>query len=648
MAEGSPSTKAENGKASAVRPSPPAAGETLARDALEGGGPFKEAPEYEGSVGRSTFDDRSSADGTITVILPPENIDVVPSQSLLKILSMPDKREYVATVTEGPFCEPDGMRADAPALIASAVNGAMAMPRHHGRVQATIIGQRFGKGLTPARHRPKPNSPVHRIPDNEMAGILNLTGDVRLGLAYGHDSVEVCIPSKEKSVLPRHTAAIGTTGGGKSTGIGRFVAGLQDAGNCVVLLDVEGEYTQLNDPTDNPQLVAALEERGLKPQGIANTHVFHLVGRDCSNPAHPCRTAFSLRFQEISPYAFAEIMDLSQAQEDRVLKAYEIAKLLLRQLEIFPRKGSEKQDNDLILEVDEFDRGWPMMTLEHLSYVITGVINVAEGKSDEEPQMRARGFQGRWQTIRPVVLGQFGGTGGLGDDDDDDDDGGGGRRKAPRGPKFGDIRSWKVLSSRITRIRKLGVFDRDANEGTPLRYQTLLQPGRVNIIDLSDLENTDVRNLAIAEVLRGILSFQQKLYDDATTKGEKPLSTNIIIEEAHEFLSAKRITKMPTLRDQLVKIAKRGRKRHLGLTFVTQSPNDLPDEVLGLVNNWIIYKIDDPIIRRIRSFVANADDSLWHLVRGLGQGQAVTSFTHMKRPVITAMDPSPAMLRMTD
>jgi DNA helicase HerA-like ATPase len=176
----------------------------------------------------------------------------------------------------------------------------------------------------------------------------------------------------------------------------------------------------------------------------------------------------------------------------------------------------------------------------------------------------------------------------------------------------------------------------------------MLQPGRVSIIDLSDLENNDVRNLAIAEVLRGIVVFQQKIYDDAQAKGARPLSTNVIIEEAHEFLSAKRITKMPTLRDQLVNIAKRGRKRHLGLTFVTQSPNDLPDEVLGLVNNWIIYKIDDPIIRRIRSYVPNADDSLWQLARGLGQGQAITSFTHMKRPVITAMDPSPAMLRMAD
>jgi len=638
-----------NGNGSSVRASPASAGETLARDAEDGGGSFKEPPEYTGSIGRTTFDDRSSDDGTITVVLPPDNIDVTPSQSLLKILSMPDRREYVASVTAGPFCEPDGMRADAPALIASAVHGAMAMPRHHGRVQATIIGQRFGQGMMPARHRPKPNSPVHRVPDSEMAGILNLTGDIRLGLAYGHDSVEVCIPSKDKSVLPRHTAAVGTTGGGKSTGIGRYVYGLQRAGNCVVLLDVEGEYTKLNEPTDNPQLVAALKERGMVPEGIPNTHVFHLVGRDCANPDHPSVTPFSLRFSEISPYAFAEIMDLNQAQEDRVLKAYEIAKLLMRQLGVFPRKAQEKNDNDLMMEVDEFDRGWPLMTLDHLCYIVSGVINVAEGKSDEEPMLRARGFQGQWQTIARTIMSQFGGA--LADDSDDEAEGGGrGRRGGSRGgaPKFGNVQSWKVLSSRVTRIRKLGVFDRDAGEGTPLRYDQMLQPGRVNIIDLSDLENNDVRNLAIAEVLRGIVVFQQKLYEAAQEKGEKPLSTNVIIEEAHEFLSAKRITKMPTLRDQLVKIAKRGRKRYLGLTFVTQSPNDLPDEVLGLVNNWIIYKIDDPIIRRLRSFVPNADDSLWHLVRGLGQGQAVTSFTHMKRPVITAMDPSPAMLRMAD
>jgi uncharacterized protein len=630
-----------------IRPVPPTATTNLARDAAEFGGSYEEPPEYRGSIGRTTFDDRSSADGTVTVLLPPEYVDVIPSQSLLKIVSVPDRREYIASVTGGPFCEPDGMRADAPALVASTVNRAMVMPRHHGRVLATIIGQRVGQSIMPARHRPKPNSPVHPVPDVEMAAILNLVGDMRIGLAYGHDSVEVKVPSQEKSVLPRHTANVGTTGSGKSTGIGRYVAGLQEGGTCVFLLDVEGEYAKLDQPTDNPHLLSALEERGLIPKGIENTHLYHLVGRDCANPDHPRTTPFSLRLSEVSPYAFAEIMDLNQAQEDRLMKVYEIAKILLRQFDIFPRRDTpqhERDDNAQVLEIDEFDRGWPMMTLEHLCYLVGGVIGIAEGQAAQEPPFHARGFYGRWDQIKRTLISQVGGA--HVDDADGDGDGIRSRRNSSRAePKFGNIHSWKVVASRINRLRKLGIFDRDAQN---LRYDRMLQPGRVNIIDLSDLENTDVRNLAIAEILRGILVFQQRAYDRSQEVGEKPMSTNVIIEEAHEFLSAKRVTKMPTLRDQLVKIAKRGRKRYLGLTFVTQSPNDLPDEVLGLVNNWIIYKIDDATVRRLRSFVHNADDSLWSLVRGLGQGQALTSFTHMKRPIITAMDSSPAMLRMTD
>jgi hypothetical protein len=43
-----------------------------------------------------------------------------------------------------------------------------------------------------------------------------------------------------------------------------------------------------------------------------------------------------------------------------------------------------------------------------------------------------------------------------------------------------------------------------------------------------------------------------------------------------------------------MKIAKRGRKRHIGLRFVAQSPTDL----LGLVNNCVIYMIDEATIRQ--------------------------------------------------
>src|ERR1700733_15085075 len=288
----------------AVRAAPSTAGVNLSADAAQNGGPFEDTGEYRGSVGRTTFDDRSSVDGTVAIVLPATNVDLVPSQSLIRITSVPDRREYIASVTAGPFNEPDGLRADSPALIASAVHGARTMPRHHGRVRATVLGQSIDGALVPARHRPKPNSPVHTVSDTEMSSILNLGGDVRLGLVYGHDTVEVRIPSDDKSVLPRHTAMVGTTGGGKSSGNGRYISGLQAANRCVVLFDVEGEYGAINEETDNQQLRAALRDRGLTPAGIPNTHLYYLTGRDFSNSSHPNKQEFCLRIAGISAFAF--------------------------------------------------------------------------------------------------------------------------------------------------------------------------------------------------------------------------------------------------------------------------------------------------------------------------------------------------------
>jgi DNA helicase HerA-like ATPase len=609
----------------AVREAPVSAAQTLAEDAANNGGAFAGDPDYQGSFGRTMFDDRASEDGTVTVVFPPEHIGDIPSQSLIRILSKPDRHEYIASVTAGPFCEPDGLPAQAPQLIVAAVRGHQTLPRHHGRLQATIIGEKTANGIIPARLRPRPFAAVHLVPSADVATILNLAGNGRLGLLNGHDDVEIKIDTKKKSILPRHTAHIGTTGGGKSTGVGRTIYELQKANSCVVVFDVEGEYTALNQENDNAEIVDVLEQRGLKPAAVDNTHVYRLYGCAARNPKHPSSKEFTLQFEQISPFAFGEIMDLSDAQNERLIQAYEIAKALLRELEIFPPKGQERQ----IIDIDEFDRGWPMMRLEDLRYLVSAIIAIADKIGEGEPPYPESQFFGRWDRVKGRIHAHFSAG---------EADGEAKKAKVTHGV------SWKALMARISRLQRLRIFDR--GNQFAIKYDEMLQPGRVNIIDLSDVENMDVRNLAIAEMLRGILDRQQAIYDKA--EDVDPLMTNVIIEEAHEFLSARRVDKMPTLRDQLMKIAKRGRKRYLGLTFVTQSPNDLPDDVLGLVNNWVIYKIDEATIRRLKSYVPNSDESLWNLVRGLGPGQALVSFTHIRRPVIGAIDPSPAKLLMTE
>jgi DNA helicase HerA-like ATPase len=115
------------------------------------------------------------------------------------------------------------------------------------------------------------------------------------------------------------------------------------------------------------------------------------------------------------------------------------------------------------------------------------------------------------------------------------------------------------------------------------------------------------------------------------------------------FLSAERIEKMDTLFEQVARIAKRGRKCWLGLVFVTQLPQHLPRQIFGLVNSYILHKITDPqVVTSLRKTVSGIDESLWTRLPGLAPGQAIASFPHMSRPLLVAIDPASAELRLVD
>jgi len=85
-------------------------------------------------------------------------------------------------------------------------------------VRVKLLGEELADGtLAPPRLRPLPHSAVYLLAEAETARVLQAEGDIRLGLASGHEQVVVGVPSRAKAVLPRHTAVLGTTGGGKST-----------------------------------------------------------------------------------------------------------------------------------------------------------------------------------------------------------------------------------------------------------------------------------------------------------------------------------------------------------------------------------------------------------------------------------------------
>src|SRR6266699_4749501 len=84
--------------------------EQLAKDTAEAGGEWSEPPEYADAVGRTMFDLPTSEDNTVTVLLPKDEIHAAPSQALVRIRSISDRRQYLGIVVKGPFAEPDGLR----------------------------------------------------------------------------------------------------------------------------------------------------------------------------------------------------------------------------------------------------------------------------------------------------------------------------------------------------------------------------------------------------------------------------------------------------------------------------------------------------------------------------------------------------------
>jgi uncharacterized protein len=615
----------------------------LDADIEAAGGEIVPDPFLEGAIGTTMFDLPGSEDNTITVLLSQGNAHALPSQALVRIKSRKgdDIKQYLGIVSAGPFAEPDSLRGDSHMLVTVATRGGRYEPPYHGRVQLTILGEELANGsLCPPRLRPLPNSPVFALSDEESTKVLKASGDIRLGAVVGYEKVIVGVPSDKKSVLPRHTAILGTTGGGKSTTVARFIQQAQAAGMAVILLDVEGEYTHLHEPTTNKDMLAALDEHGLKERGLPDgaMTLYHLVGRDTANPDHPAVQPFSLQFARVSPYTAAEILGLTEPQQQRFMQAYDIAKEVLRDLGIFPALKNEEQER-LAMEIDEFERGYPRLTLKIMIDIVDACRRTVESAKEDKKEKTEPGAE---FIPKDKALATSNGRETL-------------KRKIHAGGRLDSPVSWRALLGRLGRLERLRVFDSPSETAGPLSYKDLLMPGSVSVVDLSDSGMSELTNIVISDLLRGVQEAQDEAYQKyEKTKKENPQAppptrTLIIIEEAHEFLNSDRIEKMRILFQQVARIAKRGRKRWLGLVFVTQLPQHLPPQVFGLVNSYILHKItDSDVVSKLRRTVSGIDEGLWNRLSGLAPGQAIVSFPHMARPLLVSIDPTPCELRLVD
>lgn len=570
-------------------------------------------------TGMTMFDAPGSEDNLITVLLPKDKIRSIGAHSLVEIKSRTkenggDGRTYRGIVVAGPFHEPDGIRADAHVIVTTTVHGGIFMPNFHGKVLIELLGEVSDGIMMPPRFRPLPNSPAFVLSPEDTAKALKVDADpgITLGMAIGHDNIEVKIPSDKKTVIPRHIGILGTTGGGKSTTISGLMSQFQQKGIATIVIDTEGEYTHVDKPTQDENMKKLLERRGVKAEGIQNVKVLHLVGRETRAKKPTAIQAFTLNFSSLSPYAAADILGLNEAQFGRFFKAYDAVKLILKDVGVYPQKGQESE----AIQLDEFETGWPKLTLSMLIDV-AGMILDRMNNKPLNPFNHI--FKSNMVKVEPRIA----------------------------AVDTSHEISWGALLSKLWQLSRTKVFDNTSAEAIP--FTELIKPSQLTIVDLSDSDSTIVNNIVIANLLKGIQAAQEEAYELAIKNEQNPTPVSIIIEEAHEFLSKEKIAKMSNLFQQVARIARRGRKRWLGLVFVTQLPQHLPDEVLGLINSFILHKISDAnVVSQLKRSIGGVDASLWNRLPNLAAGQAIVSTPSLSRSLLVAIDPSPCKLLMVD
>jgi DNA helicase HerA-like ATPase len=161
---------------------------------------------------------------------------------------------------------------------------------------------------------------------------LGALGDFKLGHLLGQEDVEIAVDS---SSLSRHVGIFGTTGGGKSNTLQVITEEATNSKRAVLIFDIEGEYVNMNEPTD--ALIPILEQFGKKPKGIKNLQVYVPAPNRSRNVE---AKKFGIPFADVDIEIFSEVLGLTpfervyiydiarKAKQVSGFRAYEIGTVL--------------------------------------------------------------------------------------------------------------------------------------------------------------------------------------------------------------------------------------------------------------------------------------------------------------------------------
>ncbi len=456
-------------------------------------------------------------------------------------------------------------------LFLGRIVGGPFFPQENGsgeiRAEVEIQGELVNGMPQGTNNRPAPGSVAQELPAEDVCRMLGLRGDMVLGTLSGRDDLELGLQSTSKDVLPRNIGIFGTVGAGKSNSVQVLVEEASLRGWAVIMLDLEAEYTAMDQPTTQEHLVPRLQRFGLQPRGVADFHVYHPLS--CPSD-RPDSKAFTLRLADFDSSVTAELLQTTLGERNALLDC-----------------------------IDYYQQ-------KYYTSVRTSDLDRENELLDCSPQAK---LPFTVQSLRT--------------------------RAQERSPRNSESLDYIGLTNKLLLLVHSGAFDQPNVRG--LDIKEMLQPGRVNVIDVS-AANDLVKNLVTADLLRKAFAYK-------CVNPDVPPAL-LVIEEAHSFMSRERVQTMQATLQMLRNVARRGRKRWLSLAFVSQQPGHLPAEIFELCNTRIVHTLRS--MHNLDSLMATTGDvtrELWAKCPLLGTGEAIVSTPQYHRSVVAMIRPAASSRR---
>lgn len=555
------------------------------------------APEDQGAraaisgalvqLGFVCFDGTGSDNATSGVMVAEERRRYFRRDVYVGIQDTEQGKEFLGRVVEGPFHAPHEVSIDSAITRTTVLHPERTRfrPTYYAYGSIEILGEiTGGERVVPSSTRPRPYSEIYVFPANRLREMLGIAGDFYLGHLMGYEGVQVHADVGSKNFLPRNLGIFGTVGSGKSNTTQVVIEESLAAGWAVVVIDVEGEYVRMDEPTADTTLARILRESfEREPSGVGDLRVY-VPSSGQSDAATPIR--FKCPIAAVQPEVIADILEFSEPQV-RMFGAVTAAA-------------------------------------------------VAQGRSSASGAAGRRGTLAQGATAAPARAYSLGD---LIDGLTEDANG-----AIPFLPRISSTEkpTASTLRAKLISLGRSQMLDWNGTASVAeLPILDLLVGGRLSILDVSETDDRS-RNIAIAYTLQALFD---RVIDTAVgmplAGGVPRPRVLVVIEEVHTFVSKAAAARMRSVMDNLQIISRRGRKRWMALALVSQQPGHVPDELFELANTRFIHQLKSVAnLAPVKATTGGVHEALWTTVPALAAGQALVTGAIFKNPIFVNIRPA--------